>query len=82
MPWLILHRCSISQSEPSEYAIIRSVHDGEKVTRVVCPNSDCREEFLILGHELFDEAVSNEQLAGLTGLPPGFVIARSRKAAS
>ena len=79
MPWLIQHKCYQSQSGESEYAVSKGASDGKNLTRVLCPNPDCREEFFILGHEMFDEAISN-QSSSLAGLPPGFLIPRSPKA--
>jgi hypothetical protein len=76
MPWLILHRCNVSQSEPSEYSVIKVRRDNEVLTQVVCPNPDCREEFFVKGHEMFSEAVS-ELNGQRSNLPPGFVIART-----
>lgn len=78
MPWLILHRCNVSQSEPSEYSVIKTNRDGERLTQVVCPNPECREEFFVKGTEMFDEAVS-EMNGQRSGLPPGFVIARTKR---
>ena len=42
------------------------------LTRVICPK--CREEFYVVGHEMFGGAQPAE---ARNGLPPGFVIARS-----
>jgi hypothetical protein len=77
VPWLIQHKCSLAQaeSEPSDYAVMRGTHNGEPITRVVCPNKDCREEFFILGTEMFNEAIPDSRPSGL---PPGFVVLRSR----
>lgn len=76
MPWLIQHRCSMLQPVPSEYAVMKAEADGQKVTRVSCPNPECREEFFVLGHEMFSEAIPDKVVSGL---PPGFLIPRSRR---
>lgn len=83
MPWLIQHKCSPGQSGMSEYAILRGERDGIPLTRIMCPKKDCNEEFFIMGHEMFSEAQGTSPEAGGSvpgsGLPPGFVIARSRR---
>jgi hypothetical protein len=83
MPWLIQHKCRPDQADNSHYAILRGERDGVPLTRITCPNASCREEFYILGHEMFEEAHSSDEInrqTKLTGLPPGFVIARTRPA--
>ena len=81
MPWLIQHKCNMGQSDLGEYAITKLRRDGEPFTRVSCSSPECREEFILVGHEMFDEAVSMHQAASISGhsLPPGFVIPRSSK---
>ncbi len=80
MPWLIQHKCDPTDAEPSEYAILRGERDGMALTRVQCPKKDCREEFFIIGHEMFEGAESNSDRVGSRhpDLPPGFVIASRR----
>ena len=75
MPWLIQHKCNVGQSDLSEYAVVKGRRNDQDLTRVVCQNPACGEEFYILGHELFSEAVPDH-----SGLPPGFLIARTPKA--
>jgi hypothetical protein len=79
MPWLIQHKCSPADPEPVSYAIYKTTVDGQDISRVECPK--CREQFFVLGHEMFGEAHTNEDARPLAGLPPGFVIARTRKPA-
>jgi hypothetical protein len=79
MPWLIQHKCNPSDPEPSEYGIMRGERSGLPLTRIMCPNSGCREEFFIVGHEMFTEAEQVNQGGQPVGLPPGFLIARSRR---
>jgi hypothetical protein len=74
MPWLIQHKCTITQPESSEYAVLRGEREGLPVSQVRCLNDECREEFYILGHEMFNEAIPDNPR-----MPPGFLIARSRK---
>ena len=69
MPWLIQHKCNMS-GEITDYAIMRAEHNGQKLTKVVCPKPDCREEFIIIGHEMFGEATDSKAIG--PGLPPGF----------
>jgi hypothetical protein len=88
MPWLIQHKCNISQSDLSEYAVVKLTRDGQPFTKIECGSPDCGEEFVLVGHEMFDEAVEVNQASGSGSpadpssydLPPGFVIPRSRRA--
>lgn len=72
MPWNINHRCNMT-SPPSEFGAMKAVQNGQKVTRVMCPK--CREEFVILGHDMFNEATPVG--GSTTGLPPGFLLPKS-----
>jgi len=79
MPWLIQHKCNPADPDLSNYAIMRGGTTDMPLTKITCPS--CREEFFILGHEMFQEAHTAEEQSRLTmaaGLPPGFVIARTR----
>lgn len=75
MPWKIEHVCHLGQTELQDYAVMKGTREpiGD-LTRVVCPN--CREEFYIVGHEMFSEAAQTNIPGG--SLPPGFIVARSR----
>jgi hypothetical protein len=75
VPWLIQHKCNITQSGFSEYAIFKVHREGQDLTRVTCPNVDCREEFVILGHEMFTEAVPAKRVL----VPPGIIVPTSRR---
>ena len=80
MPWLIQHKCNLGQAGESEYAVMLGKRDGVELTRVICPAPDCREEFYIIGHDVFAEAIQTRTNGDLTSnLPPGFLIARSRR---
>ena len=74
--WKIEHKCYFSQPEPSEYGVLKMERDGKQVTRVVCVNPECKEEFFILGHEIFNESINSNEVN--PNLPPGFVVVRSR----
>lgn len=77
MPWLIQHKCNLSDTEVANYSMMaaKRTETGEDITRVMCPS--CGEEFIMLGHDMFKEGHSTKG-AGLS-LPPGFVVARSRR---
>lgn len=74
MPWLIQHKCNISDPEPSNYAAVRMDRGNVKITRVQCPNTNCGEYFDIIGHDLFADAVGRP-----AQLPPGFLLPSSYK---
>lgn len=77
MPWKVEHMCNVSQSGPSEYGVLRAVRDGKNVTVMKCDNPHCREEIVLQGHEMFDEAVHTNTVG--SGLPAGFLLPRSMK---
>jgi hypothetical protein len=82
MPFKIDHICNPGDPTPKPYSIMR----GERtlgtlkvpLTRILCTDPTCREEFFILGHEMFNQAHTNDEVQPGRDLPPGFVIARSR----
>jgi hypothetical protein len=76
MPWKISHRCNVSDSEDADYAVALGSHDGIQVTRVLCPKASCREEFFIIGHEMFERA--EDVRDKYPGLPPGFILPSRR----
>lgn len=81
MAWLINHKCSPADADLTPYAIMRGVRGGLELTRIVCTRpGGCREEFYVLGHDMFQEANSSDDLSRQSrpNLPPGFVIARTR----
>lgn len=71
----IEHKCNESDPALTPY----SIQIGQRafgsvmmpLSRVICPK--CREEFYVLGHEMF----SGAEARGPSGMPQGFVIARS-----
>ena len=73
MPWLINHACRMGQS-PQPYAIQLVGTPEEPMTKVRCVG-ECREEFTVVGDDMFAEAKRSNELG--KDLPPGFVIARS-----
>lgn len=73
MPWMIQHKCHLSDSQVGEYAVVKK-DLPEKITHIKCSN--CGEYFNIVGHEMFDE-MQPAEVSGYN-LPPGFVVARSR----
>jgi len=75
--WKIVHKCNPGQPD-SEFALLKMERGGQKFTRVRCTDRECKEEFFVLGHEMFDEAVEvNESNSRHSSLPPGFIIPRS-----
>lgn len=76
MPWNIAHKCNVTDSDTTPFAVIRAEHNGAPVTVVSCPKQGgCRERFVVLGHELFGEAESTERMG--SNFPPGFFIPRA-----
>lgn len=78
MAWLIQHRCSILDPDPHEYAMLAKTSSDnppefQKLTMVRC--SDCGEQFMIVGHDFFNESHGQTDYQ----LPPGFVIARTAR---
>lgn len=73
MAWMIRHRCNVTDSEDRDYAIFKGERNGEKVTKVECPN--CREQFYMVGHGMFEDAQPSSAAEPGTypGLPAGFV---------
>lgn len=78
MPWKIDHKCYMAQPEPGEFSVLKTEVEGRKMTRIFCPKPDCRETFLIDGHEAFSETVDTRDVAGRS-LPPGFVIVQGKR---
>lgn len=73
------HRCTDEDPEPVPYSIQigqRDIGGGklQPMTRVICPK--CREEFYVLGHEMFAGARPTTSASG-AGSIPGFVIPRA-----
>lgn len=77
MPWKIEHKCNMAQPGTSEYGVLKAVRDSKNVTVLKCDNPNCREEIVLQGHELFDEAVHTNRLGA--GLPAGFMLPRSMR---
>lgn len=77
MPWLVQHKCYPEQTEPVAYSMVAASADGTPVTRAFCPA--CKEEVVFLGHDFFKEAHGVSAKGPSVNLPPGFVIAHSRK---
>lgn len=77
MPWKLEHKCHIADADADTkpYGMLRLTNpdSGQQVTKAVCPN--CREELVFLGQEPFGEA---QAIDTSTGLPPGFLLPRSR----
>lgn len=75
--WQMMHKCSPGQ-DFQEYALMEKWTDDapkRPLTQVFCPS--CKEEFFVLGHELFHEARTMRESQS-SRLPPGFVIPRAR----
>lgn len=77
MPWQINHRCNISQPD-RDFDILKTVRNGRDVTLALCPNPACREEIVMDGHDLFQEAVHADRVGD--NLPPGFWLPRGPRA--
>lgn len=80
MAWLIQHKCNDADGVQNygltkghmRHSADSATHQGQPITQAIC--EACGEQLVFLGHELFDEAETNDSVSNM---PPGFVIPRS-----
>lgn len=73
MPWKLDHKCNAGDDELRDFTALKTVRGGQNVTVMLCES--CKEQVVMVGHEIFGEAVHNDRLG--SNLPPGFFIPRS-----
>lgn len=79
MPWKLEHKCHLGDdnSETDEFGVVKTQRYGGPVTLVMCERPGCKEQFYIIGHEFFKEAIP--QQTDYPSLPPGFILPKMTK---